>query len=154
MSRSQAVAVLAGLFAVVGVGLGAVGAATTGWAETAFATEAAGDASTFGPVFVAQLYLVTSAVIVMAGPALAAPLGTVFGARVRSTADGVVVGAFGCGLGVLVMSAVGVAIVVASQGAAAEQAHGFAAVAEPAVVGGVASGVVGGVAGGVGAAAG
>lgn len=150
MSRTEAIGVLVGLFALVGVAVGTVGATTTGWAEAAFATEATGPAAEFGPIFVAQLYLLTSATVVLAGPVLGAPLGTAFGMRTGSSAEGAVVGGVGCGLGSFAMALVAVAIIVWSQGAAAEQAHGFAAVLQPAAVGGIAAGAVGGVAGVVG----
>lgn len=150
MSRGEAIGVLVGLFTLVGVAVGTVGATTTGWAEAAFATEAAGRATEFGPIFVAQLYLLTSATVVLAGPVMGTPLGTAFGMRATSTTEGAVVGGVGCGLGAFAMALVAVAIVVASKGAAAEQAHGFAAVFEPAAVGGLAAGGVGGVAGVVG----
>lgn len=154
MSRAEAIGGLVGLFALVGVAVGAIGATTTGWAEATFATEATGRAAEFGPIFVAQLYFVTSATVVLLGPILGAPLGTAFGMRTRSTADGAVVGGLGCGIGAFALSTIAVAMVVASHGAAAEQAHGFAGVLSPAAIGGLASGIVGGVAGIVGASIG
>lgn len=154
MSRVEAIGGLVGVFALVGVAVGAIGATTTGWAEATFATEATGRSAEFGTIFVAQLYFVTSATVVLLGPILGAPLSTAFGMRTSSTTDGAVVGGLGCAIGAFALSTIAVAIVVASRGAAAEQAHGFAAVITPAVIGGVASGIVGSVAGGIGASIG
>ncbi|WP_058367491.1 hypothetical protein [Haloparvum sedimenti] len=150
MSRAVATAVLAGLFVATGTAVGTVGAVTTGWAEATFATGASGDAARFGPIFVAQLYFAASATAMLVAPAVAAPLGLSFGSRAREASDAALVcgvGAFVGGFGFL-LAAVG--LVVASQGAAAGQAHGLGAALRPAAVSALASGAVGAVAGVVG----
>lgn len=154
MSRRDAVGVFVGLFVVVGVAVGVVGAATTGWAESALATDATGDADRFGPIFVAQMYLLTSGTVLLAGPVVGAPLGVAFGRQAGSTSDGAVVAGAGAGVGAFAMTLVAIAIVVLSQGPAASQAHGFTAVLIPALVGAIATAVVGSVAGAVGGAMG
>lgn len=150
MSRAVAAAVLAGLFVAAGVAVGAVGAVTTGWAEATFATEAGGDAERFGPIFVAQLYFVASTTAMLVAPAVAAPLGLSFGSQAREPGDAAVVCGAGAFVGAFGFLLAAVGLVVASQGAAAEQAHGLGAALRPAAVSAVASGAIGAVAGVVG----
>lgn len=150
MSRAVAAAVLAGLFVVAGLAVGAVGAVTTGWAEATFATDAGGDAARFGPVFVAQLYFVASATAMLVAPAVAAPLGLSFGSRAREAGDAALVCGAGAFIGAFGFLLAAIGFVVASQGAAAEQAHGLGAAIRPAAVSALASGAVGAIAGVVG----
>ncbi len=137
------VGAIAATFVAVGMGVGAVGSVATGWAEAAFAIEAGGDAARFGPVFVAQLYLSVTAAALVAAPVLAGVVGVLFGSRSYDHAEaagtcgvGTAVGAFGYG-------SVIVAIVVASQGAAAEQAYGLLEATRPILVTAIVSGGVG-----------
>lgn len=152
--RTEEVGFVVGTFVLVGLGVGAAAALTTGWAETAFAVEAGGDAERFGPVFVAQLYLSVTAAALVVAPALAGVLGVLVGSRSYAAGDAAATCGVGSGVGALAYALVVVALVVASQGAAAEQAYAFADALVPAFGTAVAAAAVGGIAGVAGSMAG
>lgn len=151
---SEGIGFVATVFVVVGVGVGIVGVATTGWAETAFATEAVGNADRFGPIFVAQLYLSVTAAALVVAPALAGVVGLLVGSRAYGSVEAATTCGIGAGVGTLGYGVVVVTFVVGSQGAAAEQAYGVVEVLGPLGATVVASAGVGAVAGVLGARAG
>jgi len=124
--NGNGIGLTAAVFAVVGVGVGLVAAATTGWAETALATAATGETARFGPVFVAQSYLAVTAAALTFAPVLAGVLGVLVGSRAYDAREAVGTCGLGGGLGALAYGIVVVVLVVASQGEAATQAHGIA----------------------------
>ena len=124
--NGNGVGLTAAVFAVVGVGVGLVGAATTGWAEASLAVAATGETARFGPVFVAQSYLAVTAAALVFAPLLAGVLGVLVGSRAYDAREAAATCALGGGLGALTYGLVVVVLVVASQGEAAAQAHGIA----------------------------
>lgn len=138
---------VATVFLLVGVGIGLVGVAVTGWAETAFATEATGDTERFGPVFVAQLYLTVTAVALVCAPLLAGVLGVLVGSRTYGTVTAATTCGIGAGIGTLGYGVAVVVFVVGSQGAAAEQAYDAVEAVGPVGVTTVVSAGVGAVSG-------
>lgn len=126
--RFTHVAFVVVLFTVTGTGVGILGWLVALWGETAFVANAAGDTGQIGPAFVALLYLVLSAVTVLIAPGLAVVFGLLFGSRVRTPGDGVLVGALGGGIGTLFMTVIANGLFLLTQGAAASQAHGFVGV--------------------------
>ena len=122
--NADGIGLIAAVFAVVGVGVGLVGAVATGWAETSLATAATGETARFGPVFVAQSYLAVTAAALLAAPLLAGVIGVLVGSRSYGPREGAATCGVGAGVGALVYGVVVVVLVVASQGEAAVQAHG------------------------------
>ncbi len=154
LMNADEIGIIAAVFAVVGAGVGLVAAVTTGWAEAALATAAAGETARFGPVFVAQSYLAATGAALVAAPLLAGVLGVLVGSRSYDARAAATTCGLGTGIGALAYGIVVVVLVVASQGEAATQAHGIAdalgsivTTAAVAAVVGAATGVLGSVTG-------
>ncbi|MDZ5812619.1 hypothetical protein U4E84_14820 [Halorubrum sp. AD140] len=145
--NANGVGLTAAVFAVVGVGVGLVGAVGTGWAEAALATAATGETARFGPVFVAQSYLAVTAAALVVTPPIAGVLGVLVGSRAYDPREAAATAGVGGGLGALIYGVVVVVLVVASQGEAATQAHGIADALGPVLATAVVAAVVGAVAG-------
>ena len=124
MNANQ-IGLVAAAFAVVGAGVGIVGAAATGWAEAALATAATGETARFGPVFVAQSYLAATATVLVSAVPLAGVLGVLVGSRARGVSAAATTCGLGTGLGALAYGVIAVTVIVVSQGDAAAQAHGL-----------------------------
>lgn len=141
--NANAIGLVAAAFALVGVGVGVVGAAATGWAEAALATAATGETARFGPVFVAQSYLAATATVLVGAVPLAGVLGVLVGSRSRGVAAAATTCGLGTGLGALAYGLVAVTIIVVSQGDAATQAHGLADAVVPTLATAFVAGAVG-----------
>ncbi|WP_418281607.1 hypothetical protein [Halorubrum sp. DTA98] len=151
---SDGIGFVAAVFVIVGVGVGIVALAATGWAESAFVTDATGDAERFGPVFLAQLYLSVTVAALVVAPALAAVTGVLVGSRAYGHTEAATTCGIGAGIGALGYGLVVVAFVVGSQGSAAGQAYGVVETLGPVGATVVASAIVGSVTGVLGSTAG
>lgn len=151
---ADGVGLIAAVFAVVGVGVGLVGAVATGWAETALATAATGETARFGPVFVAQSYLAVTTAALLVVPPLAGVLGILVGSRSYSPKGGAATCGVGAGVGALGYAVVVVVLVVASQGEAAAQAHGVTDALGTVATATLVAAVVGGASGALGSVTG
>lgn len=151
---AEEVGFLVAVFVAVGLGVGGVVVATTGWAEAAFAAAAGGDAERFGPVFVAQLYLSVTAAALVGAPVVAGVLGVLVGSRSYDVGGAAITCGLGAGVGAIGYALVVVALAVGFQGAAAGQAYGVLDALGSIAATGVASAVVGSVAGVLGMRAG
>lgn len=151
---AERIGFIAGVFVLVGLGVGIVGMVATDWAEAAFATEAVGDVERFGPVFVAQLYLSVTAAALVVAPVLAGVLGLFIGSRTYGTVEAAIICGAGAGSGAFAYGVVVVALVVLSQGTSADQAYAAADAIGSVGTAAVASAVVGAAAGVVGYRAG
>jgi len=152
--NGNGVGLTAAVFAVVGLGVGLVAAAATGWAEAALATAATGETARFGPVFVAQSYLAVTATALLFAPLLAGVLGVLVGSRAYDAQEAAATCGLGGGLGALAYGLVVVVLIVASQGEAATQAHGIADAFGSILTTAVVAAVVGAVAGVLGSVTG
>jgi len=148
------IGLITAVFVVVGAGVGLVAAVTTGWAESALATAATGDAVRFGPVFVAQVYLVVTAFALTGAPLLAGVLGVLVGSRAYDASEAAATCGIGAGAGALAYSVVVVVLIVASQGEAAVQAHGVTDAGGSIATATLVSGVLGAAAGVLGSVTG
>lgn len=149
--RIEGTGFLVACFAVIGLGVGVVGVVATGWAEAAFATEAAGDAERFGPIFVAQLYLAVTAAALIGAPVVAGVLGILVGSRAYSGREAASTCGIGSGVGAFGYGLLVVGLIVGSQGAAAEQAYGVSDAFGALVATTAGSALVGGITGALGA---
>ncbi|EMA66991.1 hypothetical protein C461_09542 [Halorubrum aidingense JCM 13560] len=152
--NANGMGVIAAVFALVGVGVGLVGAVATGWAETALATAATGETARFGPVFVAQTYLAVTAASLVVAPVIAGVLGVLVGSQSYDASEAVLTCGGGAGLGALAYGLAVVVLVVASQGEAAAQAHGIVDALGPLAATAAVAAAVGAVAGAIGSVTG
>ena len=141
--NADQIGLVAAAFALVGAGVGIVGAAATGWAEAALATAATGETARFGPVFVAQSYLAATATVLIAAVPLAGVFGVLVGSRARGVVSAATTCGLGTGLGALAYGLVAVIVIVVSQGDAATQAHGLVDALVPTIATAFVSGAVG-----------
>ena len=121
--NAERIATVAVAFLAVGLSVALVSVSATSWAETAFMTDAGGDVSQFGPIFVAQLYLTVTAAALIGAPVFAGAIGFVVGARTFGPAEAAATAGVGSAIGAVGYAVVVVGLVVLFQGAAAEQAY-------------------------------
>lgn len=112
-------------FLAVGLGVGVLAVTMTGWAETAFATGAGGNAAEFGPIFVAQSYLAVTAAALLGAPVVAGVVGLVVGTQTFGPGEAAATAGIASAAGSLAYALVVVGLVVLFQGPEAEQAYGL-----------------------------
>ncbi|MFB6124133.1 MAG: hypothetical protein ABEJ78_11830 [Haloferacaceae archaeon] len=142
-----------GIFAVLGVALGAVNYVVTDWARVQFVSAASGaNLDAFGPVFVALSAFQTTVTLFLAGPVVGTVVGTLVGSRFidRRLAGGVAGG--GSLVGFFVMAGFGLAGLSLVGGPGTGQVYAVGQAVGPLLAAGVATGVVGGVGGVLGSA--
>jgi hypothetical protein len=149
-NATKAAGLVVVVYVVVGLGLAAVGAVAGAWADAQFVAGASGPSvSELGPTFQALAALSTTVAALLAGPAVAAPLGAIAGSRFLDPATGAGVGGGGALVGCLVAS---VLVAVASTASGGPQSYPLETAVLPVAVAAGAAGVVGGIAGAVGSA--
>ena len=105
MSRhGRTIGMIVAVFAVTGVGLGALGFLATNWATTLFLVNAQGETAVqFGPVFVALAAFFGVVLAFFVGPVLAAVLGMLMGSKQRDPAQASIATGAGALVGFLVL---------------------------------------------------
>ncbi len=123
MINAERISAVTVAFFAVGVAVALVSVTLTGWAETAFAADAGGDAAQFGPIFVAQLYLAVTAAALVGAPVFAGIMGVVVGAQTFSPIEAAATAGVGSAIGTVGYTVIVVGLIVMFQGAAAGQAY-------------------------------
>lgn len=150
-TRARSIGFIAAVFAVVGVGVGAVGYVGADWATGIFYLQASGDtAAQFGPIFVALVAFQIALLAFVLGPLLAGVLGVLVGSQQHVRREAVTTTAGGAFVGFVLLGVIAVPVASAGIGGGVESPFsvgGFAvrlvAAAIPTTVVGALAGVVG-----------
>ncbi|MFB6304062.1 MAG: hypothetical protein ABEH47_02765 [Haloferacaceae archaeon] len=142
---------IVGVFAVLGVALGASGYLALDWARTQFLVAAGGATpSQFGPVFVALVAFQTTVSGFLVGTAVAGLVGTMAGSRFPDVGTAALVAGGGSLVGFYLMAGVVVLVLTLVGGPGTGQVYGPGQAAGPLLLAGVPAAVAGGAGGAVG----
>lgn len=152
-STGRVVALIVGVFAVLGVALGASGYLAMGWAREQFVVAAGGSSpGEFGPVFVALVAFQTTVSQFLVGTAVAGVVGAMAGSRFAVPRTAGLVGAGGSVVGFYLMGLIAVFLVSLAGGPGTDQVYDVGQALGPLALGGVPAGIAGGAGGVAGAA--
>lgn len=144
---------IVGVFAVLGIALGASGYLAMEWAREQFVVAAGGTTpGRFGPVFVALVALQTTASQFLVGTAVAGVVGAMAGSRFAVPRTAGLVAAAGSVTGFYLMGLIAVLVLSLVGGPGTGQVYDVGQALGPLALGGIPAGLAGGAGGAVGAA--